>query len=111
MSPGGCISRGAARSTTKRHSVVEPCIKAGCPANDVVLDPFVGSGTTGIVARDLGRRFVGVDVSLSYIVDIAQKRLGLKQLARWNNVAPATKNNETYDFPLFKNMTSGMSET
>jgi DNA modification methylase len=41
---------------------------------DVVLDPFCGSGTTGVVARRLGRRFVGVDLSADYL-SIAGRRL------------------------------------
>jgi modification methylase len=35
--------------------------------DDLVLDPFVGSGTTGVAARSLGRRFLGIDVSPKYI--------------------------------------------
>jgi len=40
----------------------------------IVLDPFCGSGTTGLVARELGRRFVGLDVSLPYLRDQAMGR-------------------------------------
>jgi site-specific DNA-methyltransferase (adenine-specific) len=40
----------------------------------VVLDPFVGSGTTAVAAKKLGRKFIGIDVNLEY-VEIAQKRL------------------------------------
>jgi tRNA G10 N-methylase Trm11 len=38
------------------------------------LDPFVGSGTTAVAAKKLGRKFVGIDINLEY-VEIAQKRL------------------------------------
>lgn len=38
------------------------CISAGCPAGGVVLDPFIGSGTTARVAASLGRRCVGIDL-------------------------------------------------
>ena len=41
---------------------------------DIVLDPFVGSGTTCVVAKQMGRRYIGVDISKKYC-DIAQKRL------------------------------------
>lgn len=42
------------------------CIKAGCPEGGTVLDPFSGSGTTGAAARDLGRRYIGVDLNPEY---------------------------------------------
>ena len=47
--------------------LVEPCIKAGCPPGGVVLDPFAGSGTTGMVAQSLSRRAVLIDLSLDYL--------------------------------------------
>lgn len=42
-------------------------IRAGCKPGGVVLDPFSGSGTTGMVAREEGRKYVGVDVSGEYL--------------------------------------------
>lgn len=54
--------------------LIEPCIKAGCPPGGVVLDPFFGSGTTGYVARILGRHFVGIDLNPDYC-DLARKRV------------------------------------
>lgn len=47
-------------------ALVEPCVKAGCPAGGLVLDPFAGSGTVGVVARRLGRRFVGCELNPEY---------------------------------------------
>ena len=41
---------------------------------DLILDPFMGSGTTGVAAIKLGRRFVGIDKEKEYI-DLAQKRI------------------------------------
>ncbi|SCL21643.1 DNA-methyltransferase [Micromonospora inyonensis] len=43
------------------------CIAAGSRTGDVVLDPFAGSCTTGMVAGQLGRRFVGIDLSATYL--------------------------------------------
>ena len=54
--------------------LVETPIKAGCPENGIVLDPFFGSGTTGEVALKLGRRFIGVELNEKYI-KLAEKRL------------------------------------
>ncbi len=42
--------------------LIEPCIKAGCPVDGVVLDPFMGSGTVGKVAQSLGRLWLGFDL-------------------------------------------------
>lgn len=46
--------------------LIEPCILAGAPAGGVVLDPFFGSGTTGQVAQNLGRHFIGCELNPAY---------------------------------------------
>jgi site-specific DNA-methyltransferase (cytosine-N4-specific) len=48
-------------------ALAERCILAGCRPGGTVLDPFVGSGTTGMVALRHGRRFVGIDLSARYL--------------------------------------------
>jgi site-specific DNA-methyltransferase (cytosine-N4-specific) len=55
-------------------ALVEPCIKLGSSPHELILDPFIGSGTTGLVALKLDRRFVGVELSPSYL-QIAENRL------------------------------------
>ncbi len=57
----------------------ETPIKAGCPPGGVVLDPFMGSGTTCVVAAQLGRRSIGVELNGAY-VKIAQERLAQASL-------------------------------
>jgi DNA modification methylase len=52
----------------------ETPIKAGCPCRGVILDPFMGSGTTGIVALTQNKKFIGIDLNPNY-VEIAKKRL------------------------------------
>ncbi len=47
--------------------LVEPCILAGCPENGVVLDPFAGTGTVGMVAQKLSRRAVLIDLNGDYL--------------------------------------------
>ncbi len=54
--------------------LVEPCIRLGSSPNDLILDPFIGSGTTGLVALKLDRRFVGIELNPSYL-QIAENRL------------------------------------
>lgn len=56
----------AAHYATFQERLVEPCILAGCPEGGVVLDPFAGSGTTGVVAKRLRRHFVGVEINPEY---------------------------------------------
>ena len=55
--------------------LIRPCIKAGCPDDGIVLDPFMGAGTSALVALQEGKQFVGVELSQDYI-DIAHKRIG-----------------------------------
>jgi DNA modification methylase len=55
-----------AHFATFPEKLVEPCILAGCPEGGTVLDPFAGSGTTGVVAKQLNREFAGIELSQEY---------------------------------------------
>jgi DNA modification methylase len=46
--------------------LIEPCILAGAPLGGIVLDPFMGSGTTAQVAKDLGRQYIGCELNPEY---------------------------------------------
>ncbi len=59
------------------EKLVEPCILAGCPEGGTVLDPFAGSGTTGVVAKRLGRDFIGVDCNPAYCKLAAERMKAL----------------------------------
>ena len=63
-----------AHFATFPHKLVEPCILAGTATGDVVLDPFAGAGTTGLVANKLGREFIGIELNPEY-VELAEKRI------------------------------------
>ena len=54
--------------------LIEPCVLAGCPENGTVLDPFGGSGTTGIVANNHNRKAVLIELNAEYI-EIARQRI------------------------------------
>jgi len=54
--------------------LVEPCVVASTRTGDVVLDPFFGSGTVGQVSRNLGRDFIGIELSQEFC-QIAERRL------------------------------------
>ena len=49
-------------------------IKAASNKDEIILDPFMGSGTTAVVAKKLGRKYIGYEINKEYI-DISKKRL------------------------------------
>ncbi len=63
-----------AHFATFPERLIVDCIKAGCPENGIVLDPFMGAGTTALVARKLNRNYIGFELNPDYI-KIANKRL------------------------------------
>lgn len=56
------------------EALVEPCILAGSEQGDLVLDPFAGTGTVGVVALKHGRKFVGIELNPEY-ADMARARI------------------------------------
>jgi DNA modification methylase len=56
-----------AHFATYPPKLIEPCILAGCPVGGVVIDPFMGSGTTAMVALELQRNFIGFELNPEYI--------------------------------------------
>jgi len=73
-----------AHFATFPEKLIEPCVLAGCPEGGICLDPFFGAGTTGLVAKKLGRHFVGIELNEAYI-GMAQKRIAAvpARLDRW----------------------------
>ena len=55
--------------------LIKPCILAGSEKNDIILDPFMGSGTTGMVAKELGRYYIGCELHEDY-GKLIDKRVG-----------------------------------
>lgn len=55
-------------------ALIEPCIKAGCPAGGTVLDPFGGAGTTGLVAGRLQRSAILIELNSDYVA-MAERRI------------------------------------
>ena len=60
--------------------LIEPCILAGAPAGGIVLDPFMGSGTTAQVAQNLGRKYLGCELNIDY-KPLQDKRVAQQALA------------------------------
>lgn len=67
-----------AHFATYPSALVEPCILAGAPPGGVVLDPFVGSGTTLEVALRLGRRAIGIEAQSDYVPMIEERLRGVQ---------------------------------
>lgn len=63
-----------AHFATFPESLIEPCIRAGCPEGGTVIDPFMGAGTTGLVSKKLGRHYIGVELNAEYR-EMAMKRI------------------------------------
>jgi DNA modification methylase len=59
--------------------LVETPIKAGCPPGGIVLDPFMGSGTTAVVAERLGRNYLGIELNPEY-AGMAERRIARERL-------------------------------
>lgn len=64
-----------AHFATFPERLITDCIKAGCPKDGIVLDPFAGAGTTLLVANKLGRNAVGIEISEDYAHNILAPRL------------------------------------
>ncbi|OGC92302.1 MAG: DNA methylase [candidate division Zixibacteria bacterium RBG_16_48_11] len=67
--------------TQKPEKLLAKIILASSNPGDIVLDPFLGSGTTSVVAKKLGRRFVGIEMEKTYCC-LAEKRLELAESDR-----------------------------
>ncbi len=65
--------------TQKPLEIIERMVKASCPPGGVVLDPFMGSGTTAIAAKRLGRQFTGFELNPAYC-EIIQARLAAPEV-------------------------------
>lgn len=56
-----------AHFATFPKKLIEPCILAGCPKDGIVLDPFNGSGTTGVVSMENDRKYIGIELNPKFI--------------------------------------------
>lgn len=69
-----------AHYATFNPELIKPCILAGAPEGGIVFDPFVGSGTTVATAIQLGRKGIGLDLSLTYLHENAKDRIKAEML-------------------------------
>lgn len=63
-----------AHFATFPEDLILPCVLAGCTQGGVILDPFMGAGTTGVVAKKNNRNFIGIELNPKYL-EMAQQRI------------------------------------
>jgi site-specific DNA-methyltransferase (cytosine-N4-specific) len=78
--------------------LVRPMIAASCPPEGIVLDPFVGTGTTVLVAQQMGRKGIGIDLSFNYL-KMAKERISPIEIGKWPTAIP--DHSELQGYPLF----------
>ena len=81
------------------EALITRSILAGCPVGGIVLDIFMGSGTSAIVAERLGRKFIGIELNPTYIKE-AEKRIGQARILRRDFQNNSVKCDEVLDAML-----------
>jgi DNA modification methylase len=81
-----------AHFATYPPKLIEPCILAGSEVGDLIIDPFNGAGTTGLVSVKHGRRYVGPDLNPAY-ADIARRRIAEADTHLFNTSNEGSMNN------------------
>lgn len=88
QAPGQAEKQHGRHPTQKPIALLDRILRASCPPGGTVLDPFNGSGTTGIVAMRLGMRYIGVDLDKDAL-ELSRARM-LAELADLTNTTPTT---------------------
>lgn len=76
--PFWSMAENTAHPTQKSEKLIAKIMLASSSANDVVFDPFLGSGTTSVVAKKLGRHYIGIEIDPQYCV-WAEQRLAMAE--------------------------------
>lgn len=63
-----------AHFATFPEKLIEPCVLAGSRDGGIILDPFIGSGTTAVVAKKFNRGFIGIELNPEY-AEMTRRRL------------------------------------
>ena len=82
-SPKAHEKRYGKHPTQKPLALIDRCLRASTDQDDVVLDPFTGSGSTGVAALELGRTFVGIELDESFV------ELSIKRLSEVSSIDPS----------------------
>jgi DNA modification methylase len=62
------------------EELVEPCVLSACPPDGIVIDPFAGSGTVGVVCKKHKRNFVGIELNPAYVKMAGERILSVKSI-------------------------------
>lgn len=85
-----CSAEREQHPTQKPEALIERMIRASSYVGDIVLDPFVGSGTTCRVADLLQRRWIGIDMNPEYI-ELSQRRINNSSSQEFDTIDPRTQ--------------------
>ena len=96
-----------AHPTQKPEALLHRVLLAGSNPGDLVLDPFLGSGTTGALAKRLGRRFIGIERDPGYAALARDRIAGIKELAQ-NNLATTQSKRQQPRIPFGTLVERGM---
>lgn len=103
--PGNLIECGFGDNEKRWHEAQKPLelleflIRLSTRENQIVLDPFIGSGSTAVACQNLHRRFIGFDIDADY-VSIAKSRLALSSTEIRDNGSPSAQQIRMFDRPL-----------
>ncbi len=86
--------------------LAETCILAGCPVGGIVLDPFLGSGTTAAAAKSLSRRYIGIEINPEYCT-LANSGLEVKPMSKELKAPDKVTQKMTRDGAVAENLTTG----
>jgi DNA modification methylase len=94
--PGDFLSVGASGNSryhfaTMPSALAEWTLKATLPLNGTCLDPFMGTGTTGVTSLQQGGRFIGVDLDVKFISEFVENTQSFKSAARGSRKASKTR--------------------
>lgn len=84
--------------TQKPLEIIERMVKASCPPGGVILDPFMGSGTTAVAAKHCGRQYVGFELNPDYC-DVIESRLAALDVVDGGRVATKAMKTKKYAPP------------
>lgn len=82
----GRMKGGSNYPTRKPEQLLERIITAACPAGGIVLDTFVGSGTTAVVAQKLGRKFIAADINLGAVQSSTKRLISSSEAHRQQSI-------------------------
>jgi DNA modification methylase len=92
-----------AHFATFPEKLIEPCILAGCPPGGTVLDPFGGSGTTGLVARRMGSNAILIELNEEYC-EMSKRRLSQEMIEFQESAESMGENPTTREVPFYADL-------